>query len=562
MKVIIVGGVAAGPKVAARLRRLKPDAEITIIEQGELTSYGACGLPLYLGNLVTDLDELMMTSYGKMRDPYFFQKYKNVNVLTRTRVEKIDKEKKKVLIKHLNTGNEEELGYDYLVLTTGAKPFIPKIPGVEMDGIFTLHHPEDAKKLKEVVREKKIKHLTVIGAGLIGVEAADGLAGPRLKVTICEAQNQVLPKLLDQDMSMLVLQQARKRGLDIRLNCMVKAIQDDETNKGIARKVVTSQGTIETELVVIAVGVRPDTVLAREAGLEIGETGAIKVNDCMRTSDPNIYAGGDCAEQQNVLTGKAVYIPLASTANKQGRVIANNIAGSACEFRCVEGTSVLQAFDLNIGRTGLGEEEARGLGFDPVAVITTGEDSTHYYPMHSSITLKLIGDKTTGRVLGAQVSGQGEGIKRLDVIATALKFKGSIEDIANLDLGYAPPFSTAIDPLIHAANALENKRKGLVQSKSSQEIVKMLRANEKICLVDVREDEEVEATPIHLDDVLVISLGELRDRLREIPKDQTVVTICQLGIRGYEAACLLQSQGFSDVYYLEGGLSVLGSFVD
>lgn len=558
MKVIIVGGVAIGPKVAARLRRIKPDAEITILEKGSLISYGGCGLPLYVANFVPQLDDLMMTSYGLIRDAEFFQAQKDIKVLKQTEAIKINRDKKTVLVRNLLTNLEETLPYDYLVFATGAKPSIPPIPGVYLGHIFTFHHPHDAQKVKELIKAKQVKHVTVMGSGLIGVETADAIISPKLKVTLCEADSRVLPKLLDSDMSKLVEQKMKEHGVDLQLSCRVKAFEGDA--EGNVCRVVTEQGTIETEMVIVATGVRPEVGLAREAGLTIGSTGAIQVDEHMRTNDPAIYAGGDCAEEIYLLTGEPVYIPLASTANKQGRVIADHIAGLSARFAPVAGTSVLQAFDLNIGRTGLGEEEARKLGYNVVTSVSSGLDSTHYYPMHADITIKLIAEQENGRLLGAQVCGVGESVKRLDVLTTALKFGAKVEDLIDLDLAYAPPFATAIDVLIHAATTLENIRLGVARGITAEAVVSRLQAGEKLCILDVREPEEVGANPLSLKGTKVIALGELRERWQEIPTDSLIITVCGLGIRGYEAACMLQGKGISHVAFLQGGLAVGSAF--
>jgi len=558
MKVIIVGGVAIGPKVAARLRRIYPTAEITILEKGNLISYGGCGLPLYVGNFVPRLEDLMTTSYGVIRDAEFFQAQKDVKVLMQTEAIKIDRINKRVLVRNLVTYLEETLPYDYLVLATGAKPSIPPIPGVTLGQIFTFHHPYDAQKVKDLIKTKQVKHVTVIGSGLIGVETADALVGPRLKVTLCEADSRVLPKLLDSDMSKLVEQKMKGHGVDLQLSCKVKAFEGDA--EGNVCRVVTEQGTIETEVVIIATGVRPEIGLAREAGLTIGVTGAIKVDEHQMTNDPAVYAGGDCAEQCHLLTGEPVYIPLASTANKQGRVIADHMAGLPARFAPVEGTSILQAFDLSIGRTGLGEEEARRRGYNVVTSVSSGLDSTHYYSMHALITIKLIAEQENGRLLGAQVCGIGESAKRLDVLATALKFGAKVEDLIDLDLAYAPQFATAIDVLIHAATTLENMRQGIALGITAEAVVRRLQAGEKLCILDIREPEEVADNPLSINGTIVISLGELRERWEEIPRDSLIVTVCGLGIRGYEAACMLQAKGIAQVAFLQGGLNVGNAF--
>lgn len=558
MRVVIIGGVATGPKVAARLKRLMPQAEVIIVEQGKVLSYGACGLPLYLGNLVPQIEDLMTTSAGILRNASYFADQKDVTVLSETQATAIDRAQKKVHICDLSNGTERDLDYDFLVLATGAKPSMPPIPGIESKNVFSLHHPSDAEELRMLIRAKQVKHVTVIGAGFIGLEIADALAGPRLKVTVCESQAHVLPRLLDLEMARVVESKMSSRGVDLRLNCQVKAIERDAA--GNVNRVVTAEGQIETELVIIAVGVKPEVELARQAGLAIGSTGAIQVNAYMQTEDPSIYAGGDCAEQINRVSGQVTYIPLASTANKQGRVIADNIAGRKVEFPPVCGTSVLQAFDLNIGRTGLNEGEARKLGYDVITSLSSGLDSTHYYPMHASVTLKLVADAKSERLLGAQVCGMGEGIKRLDVLAAAIRFGARIEDISGLDLGYAPPFATAIDVLIHAANTLENKRLGVVNSITPLDLLTRLQQGEEIQCVDVRENDEVKANPLNLPNVIAIPLGELRKRYREIPYEGVVVTVCELGIRAYDAACILKAHGFKGVSFLEAGTSVWRAF--
>ena len=552
MKVLIVGGMAAGPKTAARLRRLVPDAEITIVEQGEFISFGSCGMPFYLANQVPQFDSLYATSYGVARDIDFFRTRKDVKVLTGSRAVAIDRARKRVSVLQLESQDQYELEYDYLVLTTGAEAVSPPIPGLNLPGVFTVHQPDDARQLQEYLRTSIAKHVTVIGAGVIGMEVADALVGRRLKVTVCEAQQQVLPKLLDTDIARLVAGQMKRRKVDLQLECQVKSVNSGVD--GNVSSVTTSKGEIMTDVVVVAVGVRPRVELARAAGLEIGTTGTIKVDAHLRTSDPSIFAAGDCASQFNVISEQEVYVPLASTANKQGRVVADNIAGLDTEFTAVIGTTVLQAFDLNIGRTGLGERDAEILGNNVITGIVSGHDAPHYYPLHGSVTIKLIADRNSGRLLGAQVCGQGDGVKRLDVLGTAMKFGASLSDITDLDLGYAPPYAEAIDVAIHAANTLENKRLGLARGLSPLAVEVLKNDGVPICFLDIREPDEVQAKPLQEQEVLVISAGQLRDRYLEIPRDRPVIVICGLGIRSYEAVCFLRSTGMKDAAYLEGGL--------
>jgi NADPH-dependent 2,4-dienoyl-CoA reductase/sulfur reductase-like enzyme/rhodanese-related sulfurtransferase len=554
MKVLIIGGMAAGPKTAARLRRLVPDAEITIVEQGEYISFGSCGMPFYLGNLIPQFDSLYATAYGVSRDIDFFRTRKDVRVLTGTKAVAIDRVNKCVKVVESISQKEYQLDYDYLVLTTGAEAIMPPIPGLDLSGVFMLHKPDDARKLQEYLRSSGAKHITVIGAGVIGMEVIDALIGRRLSVTVCEAQEQVLPKLLDMDMARIVASHMKQNKVDLRLNCQVKAVNGDEEGKVCS--VITNDGEIITDAVIVATGVQPRVELAREAGLEIGKTGAIKVDKHMQTNDPFIYAAGDCAARYNAINKQEVYIPLASTANKQGRVVADNIAGLPTEFTAVIGTTVLQAFELNIGKTGLSELEAEMLDYNVISGIVAGNDAPHYYPLHGPVTIKIIAEKKSGKLLGAQVCGLGDGIKRLDVLGTAIKLGAQLKDVANLDLGYAPPFAEAIDVAIHAANMLENKRLGFVHSLSSLTVEQMKKDGVGICFLDIREADEVKAKPLREVNVLAIPAGELRDRYQEIPLDRPLVVVCSAGIRSYDAVCFLQSVGHKDAVYLEGGLSI------
>lgn len=552
MKVVIIGGTAAGPKTAARLRRLMQSAEITIVEQGDMISFGACGMPFYLGRLIPQFDSLYSTSYGVARDSQFFQSRKNVRVMTGCRAVTINRDQKRVQI--VNQINQEysELEYDYLVLTTGAEAVIPSIKGMDLPGVFNLHKPQDAQRIQEYLNAGGVKSVAIIGAGVIGMEVADALAARRMKVTVCEAGQQVLPKLVDADMARLIERQMKQRKIELYLNCRAEAFNAGSDGK--VTSISTGSGELNADAVVVAAGVRPRVELARAAGLTIADSGAIKVDAYLQTSDPCIFAAGDCASQVNQISGREVYIPLASTANKQGRVVANNIAGLKTEFSAVTGTTVLQSFDLNIGRTGLGEQEAIMQGYDVISAIVAGHDAPHYYPLHATVTIKLIADRNSGKLLGTQVCGAGEAIKRLDVLGTAMKFGACLKDIANLDMGYAPPFAEAMDIAIHAANTLENKRAGLAHGLSPLEVDQMKKET-PLCFLDIRETEEIQAKPLQEQNVLVIPAAELRRRYNEIPDDMPVIVFCGLGIRSYDATCFLHSVGLDNAAYLEGGLS-------
>lgn len=550
--IVIIGGVATGPKVAARLRRLDPEANITVIEKNEYISYGGCGLPLFVGGVVRELDDLMSTSSGAIRNVEFFLKEKNANVLSGVLAESINREKKEVTIVHNSTQKKEVLSYDKLVLATGAEPFIPPVPGTNLPGVVTLHKPQDALALKEGLAAGA-KNIVIVGGGLIGLEAAEALADPRKTVTVIERENRLASNMLDEEMALLVKDRLELNLVDVLVGESITAIEEVADENGTSKIVKTDNHTLEADLVLLACGVRANSKLAVEAGLTVGKTGGIVVNENMVTSDPDIYAGGDCVENIDRITKRAIHLPLASIANKQGRVIANNIAGIEDKFPGVLGTSAFQVFKLNVGKTGLTEAQAKAAGFEPVVSITSGLDATHYHPSHAAGTIKLIADSATGKIIGAQAVGDGDVIKRIDVIATTIALNGTVDDLRNLDLCYAPVYSTAIDLVIHAGNALDNVIKGNANRLMPTELPKL----ENVLYIDVRSAEEAKGNPFKTEQCVNIPLGELRERLSEIPKEKELITICPLGIRAYEGSRILQNAGLSAAKFLAGGLRAL-----
>ncbi|HHW45011.1 pyridine nucleotide-disulfide oxidoreductase [Desulfofundulus thermobenzoicus] len=549
-KIVIIGGVAAGPKVAARARRLMPDAEITIIEKGRLISYAGCGMPFYVGGQIKDFNQLFSTSYGVMRDEHYFMNEKGVKVLTRTEATAIDREKKEVTVTNLDTGETFTIPYDKLVLATGSEPFVPPIPGMDLKGVHRLNHPDDARGIMEQV--EGVGEAVVIGAGLIGMEAADALVKRRIFVSVVELKDQILPGVLDPDLAAVLAYRLEEAGVEFHLGTKVLRLEGDD--EGNVARVVTESGAIDAEMVIVAVGVRPNVKLAREAGLAIGETGAIQVNEYLQTSDPDIYAVGDCVENRHLVSGRMVYIPLASTANRQGRVAGDNVAGGRSRFKGVLGTAVLKVMGWNVGRTGLGEQQARELGYDVTAAVNATHDRTHYYPGHDNLLMKLVVEKGSRRILGAQAIGGGEVVKRIDVVATALHFGATVDDLADVDLGYAPPFSTPIDPAHHTANIVRNKLAGLARTITAQELKEKMDRGDDFVLLDVRTPEQYNYRHIADDRVMLVTLGDLRRRIEEIPRDKEIVTLCALGMRAYEAMRTLAGAGFKDVKFVEGGL--------
>ena len=549
MKVVVVGGVAAGPKAASKIIRMCPEADVTVLEKGAFLSYAGCGLPYYISGVVKEQKQLMSTTMGGSRDPVFFQKVKNVRVLNRTEAIRIDRAKKTVEVKDLTTGETSSLPYDKLVLATGAQPLIPPIPGVNLKGVFTLHSVEDAEGIKTVVSQERAKDVAVIGGGLIGVEITEALVAKGCRVTVLEMLPQILPTL-DWEMARQVQLHMEAKGVKVLTYAEVREIAADSPSGDCAARVKTTAGDCPADMVILAVGVRPNVSLAKETGLHIGETGAIWVDDHLRTSDPDIYAAGDCVECRNVITEKPCYVPLGSTANKQGRVAAVNICGGDDTFPGVVGSMVCKVFDYAVARTGLSEAEARRAGFDVVTALVPSPDRAHYMPTAKLLMLKLIGDRVSGRLLGAQATGPGEAAKRIDVAATAIIAGMTVDQVAKLDLTYAPPYAPAMDNLITGCNVMRNKIAGFMVGITPMQLRE--KPEGSYFFLDVRSRAEV--AEVRLPESANIPLGALRTRLNEIPHDREIVMFCNISLRAYEAALILKANGYRDVKVLDGGV--------
>ncbi len=548
MDIVIIGGGAAGLKAAARARRRDGEANIIVVEAGKYLSMARCGLPYYVGGLIHELDNLRETTYGAVRDENYFKKLLNVDVMTSTRAVAIDREKK--VVKVSKNGSEDELNYDYLVLSTGAKPVRPPIEGLNGEGVFNLFDPEDADRIIDFWMDREPEKAVVIGAGLIGLESSEALANLDMDVTVIELMDQILPGMLDHEMARYVEEHIREKGVKILKSTRVEKVTGDDT-----KKVVAGGKEIEADMILVAAGVRPNIDLARECGLEIGETGAVKVNEYMQTSDPSIYAGGDCVENTHLLTGRKVFVPLGSTANKHGRVIGTNITGGKEKFPGILGTTIFKIFDYTVARTGLGEEEAKKHGINAVSVLVPGPDRAHYYPGTSYIRLKLIVDADSRRVIGAQCAGAGIVDKRIDVAVTAITRGMTVDEIPFLDLAYAPPYSAALDNVITAANVARNKLEGVYVGIRPEKVKEKMEKGEDFVLLDVRSEEEVKHRKIETDRLIHIPILELRDRIDEIPRDKEIIIVCQIGLRSYVASRILKENGFEDVKVVEGGLA-------
>lgn len=551
MKIVIIGGVAAGLKAAAKARRVDPAAEITVVEKGKMISYGACGLPYYVAGDVQDINQLMTTPAGAVRNPAFFKNVKDINVLTETLATGIDRTAKEVTVKDLAGGEERKLPYDKLVIATGAVPVKPPLPGIELDNVFQLWHPDDAKTIRAGLERGKFANAVIIGAGLVGLEMAEALKLWDVNVTVIEMQKQIFPAFLDEEIAGSVAKYAREQGLTILTGEKVEKFTGD----GAVAAVVTDQRTIPADLVILAIGVRPNVELAKNAGLAIGPSGAIAVNENLLTSDPDIYAGGDCAENTHIISGEKIFTPMGSTANKHGRVIGDNLGGGDEKFRGVLSTVVVKVLDMNVGKTGLTERDAKRLDYDYVTAMVGGHDRPHYMPGAKLITVKLIVEANTGRILGAQAFGEGEVAKRIDIVATAITLGGTVSDLFDIDVAYAPPYNSPIDNVAVAALAVLNKLAGRLKGISSLTAKEKIDAGKTVFL-DVRTPDECKQQGrIACPNVKYIPLGQLRSRLAELNKDDEIVAFCKISLRGYEAALILEGEEFKNVQVMEGGIN-------
>jgi NADPH-dependent 2,4-dienoyl-CoA reductase/sulfur reductase-like enzyme/rhodanese-related sulfurtransferase len=557
--IVIIGGTACGPKAAARARRLDQSARITIIEQRDNLSTATCGLPYFIGGAVKEGDLIS-------RDVNYFRNVFDMTVFTGTKAITINRKAHTVEIVELKTDKHQTLDYDKLVIATGATPTVPQWEGfnmkeedgvhpkgVNLKGIFTLNNIPDASAIRSYISTLENKEAVIVGAGLIGLEAAENFIAAGLKVTVLEALGWALPALLDAEIAAHVEKHLKVKGVNLMFGQRVSGFQGD--NEGRVNKVMVGNGSIDAGLVLLSLGVRPNVTLAKEAGLNIGTTGGIAVNEHLQTSDPDIYAGGDCVEVINLITQKKTLVLLGSTANKHGRVIGTNITVGSDTFPGIVGTGIVKVFDINVGRTGLNETQAREAGYEIVTSLVPNFDHATYYPGAKDILIKLIAEKSNGRVLGGQVVGTGDVAKRTDVLATALTLGARIEDIANLDLGYAPPYNSAMDPLHHAANVIRNKRAGYAQALTPQEVKTKLDKNENFVLLDVRSQAEWKAQRIEAPQVKLLPLPELRQRINELAKDDEIVVLCRTSIRAYQAQRILNGAGFKNVSFLDGSLS-------
>ncbi len=546
--IVVIGGVAAGMKTACRLMRVKPSSKVVVLDKSQEVSYGACSLPYYIEGLFDDLEDVRKTPVGVVRDEAFFAKCKGFEVMALTEAMAIDRRRKVVRVKKVDSGEEQELPYTQLVLATGSYPVMPPLPGIDLKGVYPLKTMGNARMILE--KAKSARKAVVVGGGFIGLEVAEALVHRGIDVTLVEMKDQIMAGLLDDGMAALVHRELRSKGVHLRLS---EALQSIEGQDGEAVAVKTSQGSYPADLVIVAIGVKPEVALARAAGLEIGTTGALLVDEQMRSSDPDIYGAGDCVESRHLLSGGKVYVPQGSTANKQGRVVADRIAGREDSFPGVLSTLIVKVFGWNVSRTGLLLQEARKWGFDPVSVLVPSADRAHTDPGAKPILIKLVADRGSRKVLGAQIVGPGDVAKRIDTLVAGITMGITVDQLAQLDLAYAPPFSSAMDPLHQAANALRNKLDGLMESLEPQEVYAKQQSGEDFFFLDVRSPKEFEQ--VRIPGARLIPLGALRGRLNELPKDKEIISFCKISLRGFEAAMILKAAGFPKVRYMEGGIA-------
>jgi NADPH-dependent 2,4-dienoyl-CoA reductase/sulfur reductase-like enzyme/rhodanese-related sulfurtransferase len=546
-KIVIIGGTACGPKAAARARRCDPQAKITIVEQGENLSVATCGLPYYVSGVIDSRHQLIQ------RGSDFFREVMNIDVFTQTRAVAIDRKNHSIEVLNLGTNQTSTIEYDKLVLATGSTPIKPNLKNKDLEGIFNLSKIEEAQAIRSLMAPRRIKKAVIIGAGLIGLEMAEALTSQRLEVSVVEALGWALPTILDFESAAYLEKHLREKGANLLLGQRVTGFEGD--GKGWVDKAITEKAELETGLVLLAIGVQPNTGLAKEAGLEISATGGVAVNAHLQTSDPDIYAGGDCVENVNLVTGQKVLAPLGSTANKHGRVIGTNATGGDETFPGALGTSIAKVFDYNVGRVGLSQWQAEKAGYDVVTSLVPGYEYATYYPKGREIMVKLVAERSSGKLLGGQVLGPGDTAKRIDVLATALTFGATVDDLANIDLAYAPPYNSALDPLHNAANVIRNKLSGLARTLTPMEVENKFKSGDDFIFLDVRSPGEWEAYRIEAPQSRLIPLRELRQKLDKLPRDAEIVTFCHTSVRAYQAQRILDGAGFKNVKFMDGSIA-------
>ncbi len=547
MKIVIVGGVAGGATAAARIRRLDEEAEIVIFEKSGFVSYANCGLPYYIGDVITDQEELTLQT------PESFWSRFRIQVRTGHEVTAIHVREKTVAVKDLATGREWDESYDKLLLSPGAKPVRPALPGIESEKIFTLRTVEDTLRIHEYIKAANPRSAVLVGGGYIGIEVAENLREKGLEITVVQRPKQLM-NTLDYDMATFVHSKMRQNGIDLRLGRSAAGFREED---GKIVTLLDGEAGIPADMVLLAIGVSPDSRLAAEAGLALGVKGSIAVNDRMETSVPDIYAVGDAVQVKKTVTGEDAVVALAGPANKQGRIAADNICGGDSHYRGSLASSIIKVFDLAVAGTGLTEKAAEAAGIDHDCVVLSPSSHAGYYPGAKTMVMKVVYERSSRRLLGAQIIGTDGVDKRLDVLATAICAGMKADRLKDLDLAYAPPYSSAKDPVNMAGFMIENLETGKLKQYHWDEVASLPRDG-SVTLLDTRTAGEYERG--HIEGYINIPVDDLRDRLDEIERSRPVYVICQSGLRSYIACRILSQNGF-DCYNFSGGYRFYASVV-
>ncbi len=542
-RLIVIGGVAAGPKAAAKAKRCNPDLEVVIYQEEGEVSYSGCGLPYYISGVIPERKKLLIRTAEQFA-------LDGIQVLKRHRVEAIDLQKRQVSGVELDSGKTFVDTYDRLVLATGSQVIRPQLPGTELGNVFSLHSIFDADAILPRIQSADVKNVVVVGGGYIGLEMAEALHQLGKKVTIVEMAPQIAT-LFDEEMAGVLQQYLKRKGLNIYTSEGLQALTGKD---GKVTHVVTPKQELPADAVILCLGIRPRVELARKAGLKIGSTGAIWVNERMETSAPGVYAVGDCVETTHLITGKKVWIPLGSTANKQGRVAGTNVCGGKAIFPGVLGTAIFKVFDYHVAKTGLNMREAAKEALEPVQAIVRGYGSAHVMPGGKESVLKVIASQKTGEIVGAQAVGEGPSDKFIDTVAMAILAKMTCSQLAGADLAYSPPFSPVLSPVIVAAYVLMNKIEGNLGWISPAELQakRTTMGDDNLVVLDVREAKEVKEKRIPRS--RWIPLDELEKRLGELDKNKAFAVQCHSGLRSYKGGLKLKHHGFPRVENLDGGL--------
>jgi len=562
-KIVVIGGVAAGPKTGCRVKRLMPDAEVVVIDQDSLISYGGCGIPYFVSGDVSDEKELRSTSFHVVRDETFFHDAKGVTMLTRTRALAIDRQTKTVLVENLDRGEKKNLPYDKLLLATGSIPNRLQIPGADLEGVYVVNNMHRAMAIKNDLAQGKVTKAVVIGGGAIGLEMAESLADLwGIETTVLEYMDQLLPRIVDPAFAAMLEKHLNDNNITVYTGESATSLEND--GSGRVCRVTTPKRTIDADLVIMSVGVRPNSTLAKEADLLVSPQGGIVVNNRMQTSDPAIYAAGDCVEIINQVSGMKNNAPMGSLANRQGRVAADNIAGIPSQFEGWVGSFIMKAFECCIGGTGLSYTTAKDLGYDAEVAITAQSDRAHFFPTQAVIMLQMVFDKTSRKVLGLQGFGpmNDSTLARINAAAGLIARGAVIEDFSNLELAYAPPFSTAVDALNATANVADNLVAGRLRTVSIETFLEWMakpQVKPEWAALDIRHPKEAAEFVQKFGPELwkAIPYVNVRARYKELPEEKMLIIICDAGTRSSEVQVFLDSVGLGNNLVLGGGFNAI-----